>query len=287
MFHVKQIRYKFEFLGLFLLLTFFRIFPWRLASRMGGAILGLIGPRLAASRKAKRNIAMALPDLDTDSVVTGMWAHLGRVLAEYPHLKTIAANHTVIEDPHGVLDDLRDDGQPAILFSAHIGNWEVMPMTLLGQKNLTMHPVYRAPNNPDVDRLLHNYRTAGGQLTPYDKSHKGMIGLTRALTAGQHIGMLIDQKYNEGVEADFFGHPAMTSTAFIELCQRFDCPLVPGHIIRDGDGFRLQILPPLDTNRPVEDVLGEAHRLMEGWIRETPEQWLWLHRRWKDEAGEG
>ena len=284
MFHVKQIRYKTEFILLFLLLGLFRLMPWRMASKIGGNLLACLGPRLAASRKARRNIERALPEKsaeEVDSILTGMWWNLGALLAEYPHLQHIATHHTVIDDPHGILDQLREDDKPAILFGAHMGNWEVMPLSLLIQKNLATHPVYRAPNNPDVDRLLHRYRTAGGRLTPYDKSRKGMIGLTRAMASGDHIGMLVDQKYNEGVETDFFGHPAMTSTAFIELCQRFDCPLVPGHLIREENGFRFHMMPAITLDRPMEDILKETQSIIEGWIRNTPEQWLWLHRRWK------
>lgn len=284
---MKHIRYKIEYGVLFCILGLFKILPWRTASNSGGTILRVIGPRLAASRKARRNIERALPmktKTEVDSILNGMWDNLGRLIAEYPHLPRLAQEHTDIHDPDGVLETLRDDGKPAILIGAHIGNWEILPLALLRQKNLVMHPVYRAPNNPYVDALLHRFRSHGGDLKPYDKSKRGMIGLSRAMAAGEHIGMLIDQKYNEGVEADFFGHPAMTATAFIDLCQRYDCPLVPGYAIRQPNGqFSFTMMKPLDLTQPKDVILKQAHHILEEWIKQTPEQWLWLHRRWKED----
>lgn len=241
---------------------------------------------MAMNRKAVRHIRAALQCDDTTAkdIAKGHWNNLGRLIAEYPNLKKIATHHVRFQGLEH-LERLRDDGQCGVLFGAHLGNWEVLPHALLHHVDLKMHPVYRAPNNPMVDKRLHEYRAPKGVLTPYSKSRQGMVGMVKALKSGEHLGLLIDQKYNEGVEAQFFGMNAMTGTAFIDMAQRYDCPLVPIRCVREKGGFLVDVRPPIATkNRDVMEVLDDAHALLEQWINEHPKQWLWLHRRWKAES---
>lgn len=279
------VRYRIEYVGLLVFLGLCKCLPPAIASRLSGGLARLIGPRLGANKKAVRHLRQALrcEAGEAEHIALGMWDNLGRTLAEYPHLETLAAHKVEIRGLEHI-EALRDDGKPGILFGAHLGNWEIIPHALLHHAGFAMHPVYRAPNNPHVDRLLHHYRSPDGRLVPYPKSRSGMVGMVRALKGGEHLGLLIDQKYNEGITASFFGLPARTGTAFIELAQKHDCPLVPGRCIRQEDGFLIEILPPLPTfNRTVEDILADAHAILEKWINEHPEQWLWLHRRWREE----
>lgn len=287
---MKKIRYLLEYLFLSASFALFRALPPDRASDLGGWIGRTVGPRLAASRKALANLRAAIPDL-TDSrhaeIIKGMWDNLGRVIAEYPHLTTLARNATTVEGLE-ILETLRDDGRPGIVFGAHLANWEITGPVLLLQAKLPIGLVYRAPNNPDVAVRLDRARSLNGALKTFPKSLSGMRRFVTHLREGGHAGILIDQKYNEGVEALFFGRPAMTSPAFIQLCQKFDAPLVPFQIVRTGGArFRLIAHPPLAVTDetgaplPVEVVIARAHALLESWIRQTPEQWLWLHRRWK------
>ncbi len=262
-----------------------KILPMSWASCMGGWIAQTLGSNMAMNRKAVRHIRAALQcdEQEAKDISKHHWNNLGRVMAEYPHLKKIATHHVRFKGEEN-LKHIRDDGKPGVLFGAHLGNWEVIPHALLHHFDFKMHPVYRAPNNPYVDKRLHTYRAPNGTLTPYSKSRAGMVGMVKALKAGEHLGLLIDQKYNEGTKADFFGMSAMTGTAFIELAQKYDCPLVPIRCVREKDGFLIEILPPIAiSNREVMDVLGDAHALLERWIKDKPPQWLWLHRRWKNE----
>jgi KDO2-lipid IV(A) lauroyltransferase len=111
-----------------------------------------------------------------------------------------------------------------------------------------------------------------------------MIGMIKALKQGGILGLLIDQKLNEGVTVPFFDMNANTGIAFIDMAKKFDCPLVPMRSIRTESGFIMDVCPPIETkNRDTLDILNDVHALLEQWIREYPEQWLWLHRRWKTE----
>lgn len=277
---MKKIRYFIEAVFLALVLLISKLLPAPWASGLGGWIGRSVGPHLATSRKALTNIKEALPDADANKVLIGMWDNLGRIVMEYPHLKHIGRDRTKIIGAE-ILEQYKD--KPAVLFSGHLGNWEACPPSLFLQLSFITSPIYRAPNNPFSDYMLQRARTVGGKLKTIPKSKSGSRQIVKALQENAHIGMLIDQKYNEGIAADFFGRPAMTSPIFIQLAQKFNCPLIPLRIERTKDAnFRVTALPPLDIeNKPVETVLDECHALLEEWIKERPEQWLWLHRRWK------
>lgn len=289
---MKKIRYTLEGLLLNLLFAFFKILSPDTASNIGGWIGRTIGPKLAASRKARRHILLALPkysEEEQDQIISGMWENLGRVIAEYPHLERIAHDHTTIQNP-GRVQELIEKEQPIVFFGGHIANWEVNSIALLAQYEKQITLTYRAPNNPWTDNLLNKARTLNGRLQAYPKSSESGRKILSAMRKNHAFGILIDQKYNEGVEVPFFGHPAMTNPIFVQLCQKFKCPLVPVKCVRlNGCNFQLTPYPPLklfdanDKARPIEDVINEAHTLLETWIKEHPEQWIWMHKRWREE----
>lgn len=281
---MKRVRYFVEGIILRLMLGLFGLLPLDAASSFGGFIGRSIGPRLAASRKALHNLQRGLPghtEAEYKKIISGMWDNLGRVMAEYPHLYKIGQERVEFVNA-AIIDDLQTDDKPSLLFSAHMGNWEISAATLMALKNFRTDLIYRPLNNPVSDRLIMQARLKGGMTRPIPKSHIGARQMVRCLSEGGNIGMLVDQKYNGGVPVHFFGRLAMTSPAYVQLAQRFDCPLIPVRIERLGGAhFRVTFFDNLPhKDRPVTDVLEDAHRLIEGWVRERPEQWLWLHKRW-------
>lgn len=290
---LKTLRYKLEYAALLLLFLLFRALPLDAASGLGGWVGRTVGPRLAASRKALANLRAALPgreDAFYARTISGMWDNLGRIIAEYPHLPDIARQRTEIVNGE-ILEKLRDDGRPAILFSGHLGNWETSAGAFAHLYDFAVDLIYRAPNNPDVARLLDRARSLNGEVPTIPKSRAGARRMIEALREGRHLAILIDQKFNQGLAVPLFGRPAMTSPSFVQLAQRFDCPLVPVRFERlTGAHFRLTIHPPMalrddsGASRPVEEVIGQAHAMLESWVSEKPEQWLWLHRRWNSAA---
>lgn len=285
----KKIRYFIEASGLYLFFLLCRALPVDAASGLGGWIGRTIGPRLASSRKAVANLRAAIPELDDAAqarIIRGMWDNLGRVIAEYPHLRTIGKNRVRLE---GIdqLEDIIREGKSFIFFSGHLGNWETAAAGIYMQHQFRVSLVYRAPNNPWTAKVLDRCRSCNGGLQTIAKSRRGARQIVEAIKDARNVGILIDQKYNEGVPVPFFDRPAMTSPAFVELAQKYDCALIPVRITRTkGAHFSVTAAPPLqhsDENGkpyPVETVIGQAHNLLESWIQEQPEQWLWLHRRW-------
>lgn len=262
------------------------------ASAIGGAVARRLGPRLGASRIARRNLARAFPAMtkgEIERCVASVWDNLGRVAGEFPHLPALK----VFEDPRVTVDGaehidaLRDDDKPGIFFTAHIGNWELAAIAV-AQRGIPLGVVYRASNNPTADALIRRGRAS----LPGELLAKGREGAKRALAIlqkGGHLGLLPDQKMNDGIAVPFFGRPAMTAPALAQFALKYDCPVVPIRVVREG-GFRFRVVvePPLafqpsgERHRDITAFTGEINRTIERWVRDTPGQWLWLHRRWPD-----
>jgi KDO2-lipid IV(A) lauroyltransferase len=146
------------------------------------------------------------------------------------------------------------------------------------------HPEWR---HVPCDRMIARYRGDRGELIP-----KGAIAARRAIAAlrrGTNLGLLADQKMNDGIPVQFFGRPAMTAPALAVLALRFDCDVLPLRVERlDGARFRVTVFPPLPlphSGEPHADaaaLMARVNEVLEAWIRDRPEQWLWLHQRWPD-----
>ncbi len=290
----RYLRYPLEGMAAGLAFVLFRSLSLDYASALGGWLGRTLGPRLGRSRRAEANLRRAFPDLSRTEmarIVRGMWDNLGRVIAEYPYLP-----HFQLYDGDGrvevvgaeYVDLLREDGIGGIFFSAHFGNWEIASLGAT-QRGLPLTHVYRAANNPFIERLIRGARrNIAGSHRP--KGPGTARELLAALKSGAHLGVLADQKLREGIAVSFFGHEAMTAPLIAQLALRFGCPVVPARVERtQGAHFRLTIFPPLqppasgDREADVAEYMRRVNALIESWIRERPEQWLWLHRRWPEE----
>ncbi len=282
---MKRFRYFVEACLVSTLTGLFGMLPLDTASAIGGFVGRAIGANLAASRKAMRNLQYSLPgrsEAEYKAIIRGMWDNLGRTFAEYPHLEKLMNDRVeYIGLEH--IKPLVGTKDPAIFFTGHLANWEIAGPGSL-HAGVPLDLIYRAPNNKYVDTILQKYRSLHGKIQTYPKSSQGMRDIMSALKSGRRIGILIDQKYNQGLAMPFFGRIAMTSPAFAQLAQKFDCLLLPAQVERlDGAHFRLTINPPLPTKgRDITDIVNEAHSMLEKWITMHPEQWLWLHKRWKE-----
>jgi KDO2-lipid IV(A) lauroyltransferase len=158
------------------------------------------------------------------------------------------------------------------------------------RSGITVDLIYRAPNNRWVERIIARRRVdPAGRLIP--KSKEGGRQALAALKAGRSLGILIDQKMNDGVEARFFGRTAMTTPAFAQLALRFGAPILPVRFERLGGArFRVTVEPPItlepsgDRAADIAAMVQAANDRIEAWVRERPEQWFWVHRRWRDAA---
>lgn len=271
------------------------------ASDIGGAVAVAVGSRLPVSKVAEANLARALPALqgaERRQIIRGVWENIGRTMGELPHLGRLERTSTGPGWEIAGEEVLRDQaarGGPAIFFSGHIGNWEMLPR-ILAQVGLPMASFYRALSNVRVNEAVNRLRrdAAGLELPMFPKGAQGARGALAHLAQGGYLGMLADQKMNDGIPVDFFGRPAMTAPALAALALRFRCPVIPGRVRRIGPArLRLEVEPPVplpdsgDRQADIAALMRSVNRIFERWITDEPGSWLWLHRRWpKDAANE-
>jgi KDO2-lipid IV(A) lauroyltransferase len=267
------------------------------SSALGGAVARAIGPLLPAHRTALSNIAAAFPeksDAERRAMARAAWDNLGRTGAEYAHLAALFDYDHFNPKPDArvevagieYFEALRDDGKPGIIFSAHLGNWE-LPAICAARYGLAATAVFRAPNDPAIAHVVHEVRsqTMGGLEAARQGAAFAMAGV---LEQGGHLGMLIDQHFTRGVTVPFFGRPALTNPILGKFARRFDCPVHGVRVVRlPGGRFRIELTPPLDLPRDpeglidVEGAMAAMTAVVESWVRDYPEQWLWMHRRWR------
>lgn len=283
---MKNIRYAIEAAFLWLAFGIFSLLPTPAASSFGGWIGRTIGPKLAASRKALTNIQLSFPEKSVEEhqkIMIYMWDNLGRVMAEYPHLKKITTDYLQIE---GIENLERTSPDTACVYiGGHLANWEIVHFYFNERTDRDFTAVHREANNPYAEAILEKARTRARKGKFVSKSAKGTRDLMKTIRDNGHIGIFIDQKYNQGIAAPFFGRQAMTSAAFAQLARKYDAPILPIQMERlDGCNFRLTIHHPYKIEGSDEEEIAKAHGLLENWISQNPEQWLWLHRRWDSKA---
>ncbi|GAC1342838.1 MAG: lysophospholipid acyltransferase family protein [Acetobacteraceae bacterium] len=275
-------------------LAFLRRLKPERSSTLCGRVARAIGPLLPVSRIADINLRLALPELDAIArrrVIAGVWESLGRTVGEFPHVWRMTATGagpgwTVIGGEH--VDALVRQGGPSILFTGHISNWELLAAATV-QRGLPIAALYRPAENPVIDDIILGLRRSslGSEAKMFAKGAKGARQALSHLRAGGSIGLLPDQKMNDGIESRFFGLPAMTASALAALALRMNCPVVPACVERTAPArFTVTYEAPLalptsgDRAADIAALTQAVNDRIEAWIRAKPESWLWLHRRW-------
>ncbi|MCH2540803.1 MAG: lauroyl acyltransferase [Alphaproteobacteria bacterium] len=275
--------------GSFLLLIFIvlRILPLGISSFLMGKLSSLIGPRLGVTKKAYNNIKNVMPEKnekEITKIIKDMWENLGKVAGEYPHLSKISPEKNNKIQIYGKKNLLlvKKTKTPAIFFSGHLANWEILPNVAI-KNGVPVLSIFRRPNNPFINFLIKYIRS---NLPMAPKGKEGARQLIYSLKKGRSIGLVIDQKMNDGIEVPFFNKPAMTSDALAQLCLRIKSLVIPVEVERmKNTNFKITFHNPLKITKngqkktPLQ-IMTEVNLIMEKWIRKNPGQWLWLHRRW-------
>jgi Kdo2-lipid IVA lauroyltransferase/acyltransferase len=273
-----------------------RLGPVR-SSNLGGWVARTLGPRLSVSRIADRNLSHALPELTAAqraTIIRMMWDNLGRNSAELPHLpsfsRTCDGPGWEIEGEEHIAQ-MKCAKTQVIFFSGHFGNWEMI-LPIAAALDLPVSGFYRAASNLHVDAMIQSLRkkALGPRVSMFAKGAQGARAALRHLQRGGSLGLLVDQKMNDGIAVPFFGRHAMTAPALAEFALRFGFPIIPVRIVRLGPArFRMICEPPLVValtgcrNTDLYAILLAVNATLERWIRTEPASWLWLHRRWPKE----
>jgi len=264
-----------------------------------GRVTRFIGRRLREDRIGRENLKAAFPEKspeEIEKILAGVWDNLGRIGAEFAHLdhiwdydpdhpeKTSRVEFT--QRTKELFDQIRDDGKPALIFACHLGNWELPALAAVAH-GLDAAILFRRPNSDAADRAIEKIRQVEmGTLIPAGRD--APLRLAQALQDGQHVAMLVDQYLTNGVEVTFFGRKTRANPMLARLRRQVDCPIHGTRIIRlPNNRFRAELSEEV---KPVFDAAGQIDvqgtmqaitDVVEDWVREYPDQWLWLHRRWR------
>jgi KDO2-lipid IV(A) lauroyltransferase len=245
-----------------------------------------------------RNLKLAFPEKtrrERARILRGVFTSLGRQLAEvclFPTYTPENVGKVVVYDGFENFERALARGKGVLFLTAHLGAWELSAFThsLYGHP---LHIVMRPLDNVYLDRLMRRYRTMHGNST-VDKDDF-VRGLLSAMKAGETVGILMDTNMTppQGVFTDFFGIPACTASGLARIALRTDAAVVPGFTIWDPGlrKYRLRFDPALKlirTGNDDADVRANTAlftRVIEEYVRKYPDQWLWVHRRWKTRPG--
>jgi len=292
----KASRYRLEARAAAAVAALASVLPLRVVRAFGrglGRLLGDLDRRHVAVATA--NLRQAFPHWDEVRrlrTAREVYAHFGQVLLEilWLHGRSREQVLPLVElEGRDNVEAAFAAGRGVLCVTAHIGNWEMHGLThgwMFGPISVVARPL----DNPDLHRRLCEVRTLGGNAV-IDKRH-ALAQVVRGLKGNRGIAILIDQNVQaqDGIFVDFFGRAAATTTVAAALAVRTGCALLPSHTVLGRDGrYRLVYDPPLrwtasgDRQADIARLTQQLTSTIEGWIRDAPEQWLWLHKRWKTE----
>lgn len=294
-------RHRLEYLPVWLAAKLFGMLPRPLARALGvgtGLLAYAFYPRLR--RVGMRNLAIAFPEKtkkDKRKILRQVYRNLGRQLAEFclfPRYTKAKVDEIAVYDGFENFAEAENRGKGVLFVTAHFGGWEIGSFV----HSLHGHPlniVIRPLDNPYLNRMVDRYRTSHGNSTfPKQDFARGLLS---SLKRGQTVGILMDTNMTppQGAFVNFFGVPACTATGLARVALHTDAAVVPGFTLWDKNlrKYRIRFDPAIKLVRTGDDeadaVTNTANFTMviEDYIRRHPEQWLWVHRRWKTRpAGE-
>ena len=271
-----------------------RLMPVDMASAFGGNLLKLLGPLSGAHRTAHRNLRLAFPEMTPErraQIVKAQWENFGRYIAEMTMMDRLTPASGRVEVVGAErLRQIARDHIPMVFVSGHLSNMEIMPSVILAE-GVDCVITGRAMNNPYVnDRVIESRRRYGVTLFA-PKGSDGTREMLQALRQGRSVALMNDQKNNQGVAAPFFGHLCHTASGPTKMALRTGGVIQPMSVQRlKGARFRVVVHDPIilaqtgDKHADVEAGVRQINAFIEARVRERPEEWFWVHRRWAKEA---
>lgn len=278
----KKLKHLIEAFFIYLFYFIFRSLPIESSSKVGATVLGFISKFIRENNIAAQNIKMCLPYLTKNQkkiTLLNTWRHFGSVIGEIPHWHKMSQKEffkrLTIKGKKNI------PFSKAIIFSGHIGNWELISR-IAKEYGIKLNLVYRPSNNPYANYLINSIRESY-KINLIPKGSIGVKKIIKALNNNEIIGIMVDQKIGDGISIPFFDKPAMTTALPANIALKYKIPIIATNIIKTGDSkYTANFYEPLkiyddDTKHTITKRI---NLILEGWIKDHPEQWFWFHNRW-------
>lgn len=257
-----------------------------------------VGPFLPEHRVGRDNLRAAFPEksaAEIEKILLQVWDNLGRVAGEFAHIDRFRVNDPAKPGPFDIeyapesrerFYHLRDMKTPALVFAAHLANWE-LPARVAAAYGVNTAILFRPPGiGGAADAIARVRKASMGTLVPTGPD--APFRLASMLERGMSVAMLVDQHSSRGVDVDFFGRRCKANPTLARLARHFDCPIYGTRIVRlPGDAFHAEVTEAIapvrgaDGRVDIQGTMQAITSIVESWVREHPEQWLWVHRRWR------
>ncbi|MFV0430749.1 MAG: hypothetical protein ACK5MJ_01055 [Alphaproteobacteria bacterium] len=288
----KRIRFRLEAIGIAIGFALLRMIGVKNSSRFCSYLLSKLGPFFPISQVMERNISLAMPEKTADEVQKigkNVWKNFGLMIGEYPFIQdfdTHDKSKVILEGWEEYFENKPNPSKGTLFFSCHTGNWEYISK-VAEDRDVYPYRIFKAPSNPLVLPFFMKRVKADEEeyLLPADKI--AVIKCIKALKKGGVVALLTDQKMHEGTAVPFFGRMAPTNGLLADLAAKLDVDILPCRTIRLDDGrLKVVVEPSLsyEESNNIEEtkmnILIAMNNKIESWVREYPEQWFWLHKRW-------
>ena len=285
----------FEFAAVWMILKILGVLPRKLARGLAVGVTRILYALLPKLQKtAKFNLQLAFPEwseAQRQAVIQGMLHNLGRMAAEFARLPCLTKENIeqlVVLDGNENFLEGQQRGKGVLYLTGHIGAWE-LSSSAHALYGFPLHYMARPIDNPRVDKLVNTYRCRSGNQPIF--KNESARALLKILREARTVGILADQNTmpEEGVFVDFFGESACTTTGVARVALHTDAAVVPGYAVWDAgmQKYRLRFEPQVelirtgDAEKDIFENTQQFAKIIEGIIRKYPEQWVWIHARWK------
>ena len=277
---------------IYMLLALHVLMPMRWMSALMGFLAPLLAPWTKWHQRAKANLQLAMPELtatEQKRILRAMWVNLGRNVGEYPYIRTIVKGGSkgarIALIGGDAMHEMQQHG--GFVICGHFANWEMLGIAF-AQHDIPVSVIYRPFNNPLANHLLNRRAQIAEHAFP-----KGAPSARAIVETPRKKRILIinaDQKLREGKKIAFFGREVPTPVSYIKAALKHDFPIYMARVKRGKASAcsveiaRLDYTSIIKANPNKDPIIAIAtaiNAIFESWVRECPEQWLWLHRRWK------
>ena len=287
---MTKLKYFVQFLVIIFLFFIYKIIGLRFSSILSGYIMLLLGPLFRKKNLSNDNLKKALPN-STDSqrkkILDQMWFNYGQILSEYMFIKNFRKSEKfskkVLVVNQKVLEIIKSETNPVIFISGHFNNFELMAMHI-EKSGIDLAAIYRPLNNIFLNPLMEQIRKRYICKKQIKKGISGTKQLLKHFKKKTSLALMIDQRVSEGIRSNFFDKEALTTTIPAQFIKKYNVKVVPIYIERFKDNnFRIEIYDPITFKKDetINSITLHLNKILEKMIMRNPEQWIWMHNRWK------